>query len=72
MLDSGIDAGTLTLIARQEIEYLRPVPYQRNPLDVQLWFGKLGGSSIEVCYEVFSPSDSGGGRSCTRAHPRSS
>jgi acyl-CoA thioester hydrolase len=55
VLDSGIDAGTLTLIARQEIEYLRPVPYQRNPLDVQLWFGKIGGSSIEVCYEVFSP-----------------
>ncbi len=55
VLDSGIDAGTLTLIARQEIEYLRPVPYQRNPLDVQLWFGKLGGSSIEVCYEVYSP-----------------
>src|SRR5690606_25574669 len=48
VLDSGIDTGTLTLVARQEIEYLRPVPYQRNPLDVQLWFGKLGGSSIEV------------------------
>jgi acyl-CoA thioester hydrolase len=49
------DGGTLTLIARQEIEYLRPVPYQRAPLDVQLWFGRIGGSSIEVCYEVFSP-----------------
>jgi acyl-CoA thioester hydrolase len=60
VLDSGIDAGTLTLIARQEIEYLRPVPYQRNPLDVQLWFGKLGGSSIEVCYEVFSPLSAAG------------
>jgi acyl-CoA thioester hydrolase len=45
----------LTLIARQEIEYLRPVPYHREPLDVQLWFGRLGGSSGEVCYEVFSP-----------------
>ncbi len=52
---SGIEAGLLTLIARQEIEYLRPVPYQREPLDVQLWFGRLGGSSMEVCYEVFSP-----------------
>jgi acyl-CoA thioester hydrolase len=62
VLDSGIDAGTLTLIARQEIEYLRPVPYQRNPLDVQLWFGKIGGSSIEVCYEVFSPQSSVRGR----------
>jgi acyl-CoA thioester hydrolase len=55
VIDSGIASGTLTLIARQEIEYLAPVPYRRDPLDVQMWFGKLGGSSIEVCYEVFSP-----------------
>lgn len=55
VIESGIDHGTLTLIARQEIEYLAPVPYRREPLDVQLWFGKLGGSSVEVCYEVFSP-----------------
>ncbi|MGW8483886.1 acyl-CoA thioesterase [Microbacterium sp. NPDC055903] len=52
VLDSGIEQGLLTLIARQEIEYLAPVPYQRLPLDVQMWFGKLGGSSVEVCYEV--------------------
>lgn len=44
-----------TLVARQEIEYLRPVPYGHRPLDVQLWIGKIGGSSVEVCYEVFSP-----------------
>ena len=55
VLESGIASGVLTLIARQEIEYLAPVPYQRFPLDVQMWFGKLGGSSIEVCYEVCSP-----------------
>ncbi|WP_240658879.1 acyl-CoA thioesterase [Microbacterium sp. CPCC 204701] len=55
LLDSSIYSGILTLIARQEIEYFAPVPYQRQPLDVQMWFGKLGGSSIEVCYEVFSP-----------------
>ena len=56
-----------TLIARQEIEYLRPVPYQRNPLDVQLWFGKIGGSSIEVCYEVFSPVSAAGQELYARA-----
>lgn len=67
VLDSGIDAGVLTLIARQEIEYLRPVPYQRNPLDVQLWFGKLGGSSIEVCYEIFSPASAVGQELYARA-----
>ncbi|WP_229384221.1 acyl-CoA thioesterase [Microbacterium allomyrinae] len=55
VLDSSILSGVLTLIARQEIEYLAPVPYQRHPLDIQMWFGKLGGSSIEVCYEVLSP-----------------
>ncbi len=60
VLESSIHSGVLTLIARQEIEYLAPVPYQRYPLDVQMWFGKLGGSSIEVCYEVCSPSETAG------------
>jgi len=55
VLASGTHTGVLTLIARQEIEYLAPVPYQRHPLDIQLWFGKLGGSSIDVCYDVCSP-----------------
>lgn len=55
VIDAGVDAEVLTLIARQEIEYLAPVPYRREPLDVQMWFGKIGGSSVEVCYEVYSP-----------------
>jgi acyl-CoA thioester hydrolase len=46
---------TLTLIARQEVEYLAPIPYVREPLDVQMWIGRLGGASLEVCYEVCSP-----------------
>src|SRR5690606_19386861 len=52
--DTGLSFGLLTLIARQEIEYLAPVPYQRHPLDIQMWFGKLGRSSVDVCYEVRS------------------
>jgi len=52
VIDASHGAAHLTLIARQEIEYLAPVPYQRRPLEVQMWFGKLGGSSVEVCYEV--------------------
>ena len=54
VLDARPGAATLTLIARQEIEYLAPVPYQRRPLEVQMWFGKIGGSSVEVCYEVYN------------------
>ena len=55
-----------TLVARQEIEYLRPVPYGQRPLDVQLWVGRIGGSSVEVCYEVLQPA---GRRAAGRSTP---
>ncbi len=55
VLDATPGAATLTLIARQEVEYLAPIPYQRLPLDIELWIGHMGGASLEVCYEVFSP-----------------
>lgn len=62
VFDAGVLEGggeVATLIARQEIEYLAPVPYGHKPLDVQLWIGRLGGSSAEICYEVLSPAPSG-------------
>lgn len=52
VLGMGPGADTQTLVARQEIEYLRPVPFLRGGLTVQLWIGRLGGSSIELCYSV--------------------
>lgn len=55
VIHGGPGADTITLIAGQQIEYLAPVPYLRRPLDVQLWIGRLGGASIEICYEVCSP-----------------
>jgi acyl-CoA thioester hydrolase len=55
VLDGRPGADTLSLIARQEIEYLTPIPYTRQPLDVQLWVGRIGGASLELCYEVWSP-----------------
>lgn len=71
VLASGPHSGVLTLIARQEIEYLAPVPYQRHPLDVQMWFGSLGGSSIEVCYEVCSPIETSAGAQAVYARATS-
>jgi acyl-CoA thioester hydrolase len=50
-----IDEGAQTLIARQEVEYLAPIPHLREPLDVQLWIGTLGGASLDICYEICSP-----------------
>lgn len=64
ILDPGLDAGTLTLIASHRVEYLAPVPYRRAPLEVDMWFSRIGGSSVELCYEV---TDEPGGRVAVRA-----
>ncbi|WP_062381337.1 acyl-CoA thioesterase [Demequina pelophila] len=55
LLAGGVGADTMTLIAGQQIEYLAPVPYLRRPIDVQVWLGRIGGASVEICYEVWSP-----------------
>lgn len=52
VLDSGPGASTHTFIARQEIEYLRPLGYSRVPVRVETWIGKLGGGGLDVCYEI--------------------
>jgi acyl-CoA thioester hydrolase len=55
VMDARPGAETIALIARQEIEYLAPIPYMRAPLDIEMWIGRIGGASLEVCYELFSP-----------------
>ncbi|MGC5615954.1 acyl-CoA thioesterase [Georgenia sp. Z1491] len=55
VLATGPGSGTNTYIARQEIEYLAPVPYSLEPLQVELWISHLGGASIDVCYEIPGP-----------------
>ena len=54
VLDGSPGADTLSLIARQEIEYLKPIPYQRTPLDAEVWIGRMGGASLELGYEIYS------------------
>ena len=55
VLDTGPGSATITLVAAQRVEYLAPIPFPREPLDVELWIGRLGGASLEVCYEIFKP-----------------
>lgn len=52
VLDSGPAATSHTLVARQEIEYLRPLSFTREPVRVEMWIGKIGAASLDVCYEV--------------------
>lgn len=53
VFEASAGASTQTLIANHHVEYLLPVPYQSAPLDVQLWIGRIGGASLDICYEVF-------------------
>jgi acyl-CoA thioester hydrolase len=55
VMDVRPGADTLGLIARQEIEYLAPIPYMRAPLDIEMWAGNVTAALLEVCYEIFSP-----------------
>jgi acyl-CoA thioester hydrolase len=55
ILDARPGAESIGLIARQEIEYLAPIPYMRAPIDIEMWIGRIGGASLEICYELYSP-----------------
>jgi acyl-CoA thioester hydrolase len=69
VIDAGPGALTTTLVARQEIEYLRPLDYRRAPVVVQLWLGHLGGASIDVCYEVHDDAPGADGSGGMQASP---
>ncbi len=58
VLDARPGASTISLIARQEVEYLAPIPYMRAPIDIEMWIGRIGGASLEICYELYSPEGS--------------
>ena len=55
VMDARPGAELIALIARQELEYLAPIPYMRAPVDIEMWIGRIGGASLEICYEVYSP-----------------
>jgi acyl-CoA thioester hydrolase len=55
LLELDANSELLSLVARTEIEYLAPMPYTSAPIDVELWIGRLGGASIDICLELFSP-----------------
>lgn len=45
-------AGPKMLVANQQIEFVRVLEYAQQPITVEVWIGRLGGSSLEVHYEV--------------------
>lgn len=55
VLDLTADSTIWSLVSRSEIEYLVPMQYSRAPIDVEVWIGRLGGASLDICFELYSP-----------------
>lgn len=41
-----------SVVVHQSIDYLAPVPFRVEPLQVQVWVTKIGTSSFDLAYEV--------------------
>ncbi|MGO1434718.1 MAG: acyl-CoA thioesterase [Canibacter sp.] len=50
--------GPKMLVASQSIQFTRVLNYTATPITVETWIGKLGGSSLEVHYEIIDNSTS--------------
>ena len=61
--DGGNVVETGLLVARHEIDYLRPLHYRPEPVAIDLWVTELGAASFEMNYEVLDDvGPDGGGR----------
>ncbi|MFI7272780.1 acyl-CoA thioesterase [Streptomyces sp. NPDC049879] len=41
-----------SVVARHEIDYLKPLTHRHTPVTIETWVAKLGGASATVAYEV--------------------
>lgn len=44
-----------SVVARHEIDYLRPLVHRHSPITVETWVSKLGRASATVAYEIKDP-----------------
>lgn len=54
-LPGGPTADRYTLVARQEVEYRAPLPFSQRPARIDLWIAEIGGASLEVHYQMYTP-----------------
>jgi acyl-CoA thioester hydrolase len=63
----GLPKSSLTeighLVARNEIDYLRPIDMNDHAVRVSIWVSRFGGASYDVQYEIFDDA----GDLCARA-----
>ncbi|MBB1243234.1 acyl-CoA thioesterase [Streptomyces durbertensis] len=46
-----------SVVARHEIDYLRPLVHRHEPVTVETWVSKLGRASVTVSYEIKDNTD---------------
>lgn len=49
---AGVPRETGLLVARHEVDYRRPLPYRREPVDVAIWIDRIGTTSWTFGYEI--------------------
>lgn len=52
LTSSGNGPHEGSVVVHQSIDYLAPVPFRTDPLQVEVWVTRVGNSSFEVAYEV--------------------
>lgn len=60
--DNAALLGNGTLVVGHQVEYLAPVEFRNDPVQVRLWVGHVGASRFTIGYEVVQA-----GRVCARA-----
>lgn len=69
--DGGDVVSTGLLVARHEIDYLRPLHWRPDPVMVDVWVSEVRGASFEMDYEVLDAEGDDGGRPAVYARARS-
>lgn len=49
------ETGLKMVVASQTIDFIRPLQYTPQDFEVEMWIGKLGGSSIELYAQIINP-----------------
>ncbi|NEE02663.1 acyl-CoA thioesterase [Phytoactinopolyspora halotolerans] len=51
-LFDALEAHEGSVVAGLSVDYLAPVPFRTEPLDVRVWVTRIGGSSFDLGYDV--------------------
>jgi acyl-CoA thioester hydrolase len=72
ILDGGSALGALLdgcVVIRHEIDYLRPVTYGRDPIQIDTWVTEVRYASFGIGYEMFDHAGAPAARAVSRLSP---